>query len=72
MKTEFSTLFLLVFVLFGRTNKQPVVPDQKAISFYATHSEKTDPEEYTYLYDDLPESLEKLCAIIKIQLIHPL
>jgi len=48
------------------------VSDQKTISFYATISEKTDPEEYTYLYDYLPESPEKLCANIKVQLIHPL
>jgi len=71
MKTEFSILIILVFVFFGCTNRNPVVPDQKIIDFYTAHSEKTNPGEYAYLYDKLPKSLEKLCAIIKNQLIHP-
>ena len=35
------------------------------------YSAYTDPGEYRYLFDDLPESLAELCGRIKTQLIHP-
>jgi hypothetical protein len=31
----------------------------------------TNPGAYGYLYDDLPESLDDLCTLIKKQLVHP-
>jgi len=42
------------------------VPDR-----HLGYSSYTDPGEHVRLYDDLPESLHDLCALIKTQLIHP-
>jgi len=41
------------------------------LDFYRQYSEFTDPGEYTYLYENLPDSLEGLCRIIKSQYINP-
>ena len=43
MKTEFSTLFLLVFVLFGRTNKQPVFQIKRPFLFMPPFLKKQIP-----------------------------
>jgi hypothetical protein len=42
------------------------------IDFYKKYSVYTDPGNYVYLYDDLPESLTELCDLLKCQLIHPI
>src|SRR4030042_2423536 len=41
------------------------------LNFYRQYSEYTDPGEYAYLYDNLPDSLPELCRIIKSQYIIP-
>ena len=38
--------------------------------FYQTHSPMTDPGEYAYLYDDLPDDFEELFKIINGVLLH--
>jgi hypothetical protein len=41
------------------------------LDFYRQYSSFTDPEEYAYLYKNLPDSLPELCRLIKAQIIHP-
>jgi len=41
------------------------------LDFYKQYSSFTDPGEYAYLYENLPDSLPELCRLIKSQFIHP-
>jgi hypothetical protein len=41
------------------------------LDFYRQYSSFTDPEEYAYLYKNLPDSLPELCSLIRSQFIHP-
>lgn len=41
------------------------------LDFYLQYSPFTDPGEYEYLYENLPDSLSELCGLIKSQFIHP-
>jgi len=43
---------------------------EKILTFYQTHSPMTDPGEYAYLYDVLPDDFERLYMIIHNVLIH--
>jgi hypothetical protein len=45
--------------------------DSSLLDFYRQYSSFTDPEEYEYLYENLPDSLSALCSLIKSQFIHP-
>lgn len=49
----------------GQTNKEYV------LDFYRQYSTFTDPGEYAYLYENLPDSLPELCKLINSQFIHP-
>jgi formylglycine-generating enzyme required for sulfatase activity len=41
-----------------------------ALDFYKQYSSFTDPGEYAYLYNNLPDSLPELCSLIKSQFIN--
>jgi hypothetical protein len=45
--------------------------DTSLLAFYRQYSSFTDPGEYEYLYENLPDSLPELCSLIKSQFIHP-
>ncbi|MCD4819463.1 MAG: hypothetical protein K8S23_12295 [Candidatus Cloacimonetes bacterium] len=45
--------------------------DKTILDFYRQYSSFTDPGEYEYLYENLPDSLPELCSLIKSQFIHP-
>ena len=45
--------------------------DNPVLHFYLQYSSYTDPGEYAYLYDNLPDSLPALCSLIRSQFIHP-
>jgi len=49
-----------------------VKPADSLIEVYIVHTRYTDPGDFAYLYDDLPESIEGICDLIKKQLIHPM
>ena len=55
--------------LSKRSTNEPV--DTSLLEFYRQYSSFTDPGEYAYLYDNLPDSLPELCQLIKSQTIHP-
>jgi hypothetical protein len=45
--------------------------DTSLLSFYCQYSSFTDPGEYAYLYENLPDSLPELCDLIRSQFVHP-
>src|SRR4030042_6724120 len=45
--------------------------DTSLLDFYRRYSSFTDPGEYKYLYEKLPDSLPELCRLIQSQFIHP-
>ncbi|MDX2442196.1 MAG: hypothetical protein QNK30_00220 [Bacteroidales bacterium] len=49
----------------------PKSVDTSLLDFYRQYSSFTDPGEYEYLYENLPDSLPELCSLIKSQFIHP-
>jgi formylglycine-generating enzyme len=46
--------------------------ENQMLDFYRHYSSFTDPGEYTYMYENLPESLPELCSLLKSQFIHPI
>jgi hypothetical protein len=44
---------------------------ENTLEFYKNYSEYTSPGEYSYLFENLPDSLQDLCELIKCQFIHP-
>ena len=45
--------------------------DQDDLKNYRSQTERTDPGEYSYMFDGLPTDLASLCSIIKQQLLQP-
>jgi len=45
--------------------------DTSLLDFYRQYSQYSDPGEYAYLYENLPDSLAELCNLIRTQFIHP-
>jgi len=62
-----------IIILFSCTNDtaHKSIPSEKILSHYKQFSRYTDPGKFAYMFKDLPESLPKLCSLIKRQLIHP-
>jgi len=69
----FWTVILILFfmVSFCSTKTQADYPSEYVLNKHSQLSQYTDPGEYAYLYNELPKPLDKLCALIKKQLIHP-
>ncbi len=61
---------VLLFALSCTTSDSPV-PSEKLLHFYTVQSDFSAPGQYAYLYKNLPEDIDELCATIKKQLIHP-
>lgn len=47
------------------------LPDGSVLEQYSRQTTLTDPGEYAFLYEPLPQSLDSLCGLIKCQLLHP-
>ncbi len=52
-------------------NKNEKYIGSSILDFYRKYSSFTDPGEYAYLYENLPDSLPDLCSLIRSQFIHP-
>lgn len=52
-----------------KNTNEPV--DASLLEFYRQYSSYTDPGEYAYMYQILPDSLPELCSLIRSQIIHP-
>jgi sulfatase modifying factor 1 len=77
-----SIIILLTSILIfsgnsvqGNPNKlieaNEALNDSSLLDFYRQYSSFTDPGEYDYLYENLPDSLPELCSLIRSQFIHP-
>jgi len=65
-------IFLLIFMTVSCTSgKQEDAHSNSTLDRYSQFSPYTDPGEFASLYNQLPESLNELCVLIKKQLIHP-
>jgi sulfatase modifying factor 1 len=77
MKQTIIICILFILAAAGCLHSQsPLSADQlnsesDVLDFYRQYSEYTDPGTYVYLYENLPESLEDLCNLIRAQFIHP-
>jgi hypothetical protein len=52
--------------LFAQHTNKVTVPEM-----YKNYSVYTNPGKYEYVYENLPESLDELCRLIRTQFIHP-
>ena len=83
MKRTVLILSVSVLMQFSCAQKSPQMKDGQMLTnrfnkdsisvldFYRQYSFFTDPGEYEYLYEKLPDSLPELCSLIKSQIIHP-
>lgn len=69
---KYSIILLILILLSCSHPIQPVIPDKDLLDLYTHQTDLTDPGDYIYLYDALPESIDSLCLLIKCQLIHPM
>jgi hypothetical protein len=70
-----AMISFVVFLLIGAgsyaQNSPSEQSDHSILDFYRQYSAFTDPGEFAYLYESLPDSLPVLCGLIKSQFIHP-
>jgi hypothetical protein len=73
MKNIVSYLMIFILTVIGCMAQQNTNENDEnsVLNFYRQYSEYTDPGEYVYLYENLPDSLPELCRLIKSQSIHP-
>ncbi len=63
---------VIFFVIASCTEKTPDFnPPGYVLDHHRNFSSFTEPGEFAYLYNDLPPSFDKLCTLIKRQLVHP-
>ena len=64
--------FVVFFIITSCTVKNPdYKPSNYVLDHYRNFSSFTDPGALGYLFNNLPDSLDTLCDVIKKQLIHP-
>jgi len=71
MQLKFLLISLIFLFTAACSTNETSFPSQKTLNFYSDQSNYTDPGKYVFLYEELPESLDELCSLIKQQLIHP-
>jgi len=77
MKTIALIFMISILTITGCNSQQNVKLTKNVqfngsvLEFYKQYSSFTDPGEYAYLYENLPDSLLELCILIKSQFIHP-
>jgi len=69
-------LFILPTLFFACNANNPknlqLYKVENTLDFYKNYSKYTDPGKYSYLFENLPDSLQDLCELIKCQFIHPI
>ena len=77
MKTTLFIVIISILTAIGCNSQQITELTENeqnnnfVLDLYRQYSEFTDPGEYTYLYENLPDSLPELCSLIRSQFIHP-
>ncbi|MCD6379369.1 transglutaminase domain-containing protein [bacterium] len=67
-----AVVLILCFAVASCSSKiESDHPSEYILNKHQQFSSYTDPGEFAYLYNELPDSLDSLCAIVKKQLIHP-
>lgn len=66
-------ILLITFLLYVSCSKEQYNSgvSKQVLNRSLSYSNYTDPGEFEYLYENLPESINDICNLIKIQLIHP-
>lgn len=67
-------LFMISILTFTGCHSQEqyqFTDEESVLDFYRQHSLYTDPGEYVYLYENLPDSLPELLKLLRSQFIHP-
>jgi len=70
MKKLLLVLMISILAATGCSAQKNKV-ENSVLDFYRQYSSFTDPGEYDYLYENLPDSLPELCNLIRSQFIHP-
>ncbi|MBN2355330.1 hypothetical protein JXO59_04415, partial [candidate division KSB1 bacterium] len=71
--SRLPAISLVTLILFAScaTKEGDSLPSEKVLAGYLEYSKYTDPGEFEYLYENLPESIKAICDLIKKQLVHP-
>ena len=69
-------LFILALILISCVPDNPknikLEKVENTLDFYKNYSKYTNPGKYDCLFENLPDSLQALCELIKYQFIHPI
>jgi hypothetical protein len=76
MKKQVFRLSIIISIILATTycqtgSTKSNQTESSILDFYRKYSSFTDPGEYAYLYENLPDSLPELCSLIRSQFIHP-
>lgn len=73
MIKRFPFFFLLLLITCVQDNPKNITLEKvdNPLDFHKNYSKYTNPGKYTYLFENLPDSLQNLCELIKCQFIHP-
>jgi hypothetical protein len=73
MIKRFPFFFSLLLITCVQDNPKNIKLEKvdNPLDFYKNYSKYTNPGKYTYLFENLPDSLQNLCELIKCQFIHP-
>ena len=82
MKIAVVTLLFYSLMQWGFVQNSPQNPELNlptkfnkdsisVLDFYRQYSSFTEPGEYEYLYENLPDSLPELCSLVRSQFVHP-
>ncbi len=73
MIKRFPFFFSLLLITCVQDNPKNIKLEKvdNPLDFYKNYSKYTNPGKYTYLFENLPDSLQNLCKLIKCQFIHP-
>ena len=47
-----------------------ITPTPELLDYYASAGKFTNPDEYAYLYEDLPTDIGELCKIVQNNMLH--
>ncbi len=73
MKNTALIFMISILTVTWCSSQQEVIftDNESVLDFYRQYSAYTDPGEYEYLYENLPDSLPELCSLIRSQIMHP-
>lgn len=67
----FAIAVCTLWVVGCTSGKSLDSPSEEVLALYQVQSAVSDPGEHVGMYSELPRSEERLCELIKSQLVHP-